>query len=70
MPEPAGKLSDPEWRRARATKAAHARTTGTYHVSRVRELVKGSRAAQGLPPTIVDELTLGQVAELLDVQVS
>jgi hypothetical protein len=36
-----------------------------YNLDRIRELVVASRAAQGLPPVIVDELTLGRVAEIL-----
>jgi hypothetical protein len=66
MPEPTAKLADPAWRQARAAKAGRARTTGSYHVSRVRDLVERSRAAQGLPPTVVDRLTLGQIADLIE----
>lgn len=59
-----GKLDDPAWRRARARTAARARTTPEYHLERLRSAVAESRAKQGLPPTITDELTLGRVAEL------
>lgn len=66
MPASTGKLQDPEWRHERARKAAAARTTGTYHLSRVRDLVERSRADQGLPPTVVDDFTLEQIATLLE----
>jgi hypothetical protein len=61
-----GKLADPAWRQARAAKAARARTTGSYHLDRVRDLVTSSRAAQGLPPTVTDDLTLGEIAVLIE----
>ena len=35
---------------------------GYYHLDRIRDIVTRSRAEQGLPPGIVDELTLRQVA--------
>lgn len=60
-----GKLADPEWRRSRASKAGRARTTPDYHLDRIRELVARTRAEQGLDAVVVDELTLGHVAELL-----
>lgn len=66
MPAPTGKLADPAWRHNRARKAAEARTTPDYHLDRVRDLVEQSRVSQGLPPTVVDELTLGEIADLLD----
>lgn len=66
MPEPlGGKLADPQWRRDRARKAGQSRTTPEYHLSRIREIVETTRAKQGLPPVVVDELTLGRVAELV-----
>jgi hypothetical protein len=58
------KLADPEWRRSRASRAGRARTTPEYHLSHVREIVKQTRAAQGLPPVIVEDLTIGRVAEM------
>lgn len=61
------KLADPEWRRDRARKAGQARTTPDYHLARIREIVSTTRAEQGLPPTTLDDLTLGRVAELLRV---
>jgi len=39
----------------------------TDHLARIRETVSTTRAAQGLPPVTVDDLTLGRVAELLRV---
>jgi hypothetical protein len=61
-----GKLADPAWRQARAAKAGRARTTGSYHLNRVRDLVTRSRAAQGLGPVVTDDLTLGEIAALLE----
>jgi hypothetical protein len=61
-----GKLEDPAWRQARATKAARARTTGSYHLDRVRDFVTRSRAAQGLGPAVTDDLTLGEIASLIE----
>ena len=61
------KLADPQWRQDRARKAGQARTTPDYHLTRLREIVSTTRAAQGLPPVTVDDLTLGRVAELLRV---
>lgn len=60
-----GKLADPEWRRERASKAGRSRTTPEYHLDRIREIVERTRAEQGLPPVVVDELTLARVAELV-----
>jgi hypothetical protein len=57
---------DPVVAHERAVKAAQARTSPRYHLSRVRDLVEASRAAQGLPTTVVDHLTLGQVATLIE----
>ena len=65
MPAPTGKLADPAWRHKRARKAAEARTKPEYHLDLVRDLVEQSRARQGLPPVVADELTLGTIAELL-----
>lgn len=67
MPTPSlpRKLDDPEWRQARARKAGSARTTPDYHLDRIRELVARTRAAQGLPEVVVDDLTLSKVAEIL-----
>lgn len=65
MSEYVGKLADPDWRTARARKAGQARTSPEYHMSRIREIVTTTRAAQGLPPVVVDELTLARVAELV-----
>lgn len=66
MPENhVGKLADPEWRRSRAKKAGQARTTPDYHLNRIREIVAATRAEQGLPPVVVDDLTLRRVAELV-----
>lgn len=59
------KLADPAWRRARARAAAHARTTPEYHLEQLRAAVAESRAAQGLPPIVTDDLTLARVADLL-----
>jgi hypothetical protein len=59
------KLADPAWRHERARKAAAARTTPDYYLDRVRALVERTRQEQGLPPVIVDDLTLGKIAELL-----
>jgi hypothetical protein len=61
-----GSITDPEFRRKRARHAAKARTSPAYHIGRVRDLVTSSRAAQGLPPVVTDELTLGQIAELIE----
>ena len=66
MPESTGKLADPTWRHERASKAARTRTTGDYHLTRVRELVTRSRAAQGLGPVVTDDLTLGEIASLIE----
>lgn len=60
-----GKLADPEWRRERARKAGRSRTTPEYHLDRIREIVETTRAEQGLPPIVVDQLTLARVAELV-----
>jgi hypothetical protein len=61
------KLADPEWRRSRASRAGRARTTPEYHLAHVREIVRQTRAAQGLPPVIVEDLTIGRVAEMFRV---
>jgi hypothetical protein len=66
MPGPTGSITDPEFRHARALHAAKARTTGSYHLDRVRDLVTRSRADQGLPPVLTDELTLGEIATLIE----
>ncbi len=67
MPDPVRRRNvDPVVAHERAVKAAQARTSPRYHLARVREVVEASRAAQGLPPTVVDALTLGQVAALLE----
>lgn len=60
----ASKLDDPNWRRERARTAARSRTSGPYHLAKVREIVERTRAEQGLPPVVTDELTLGRVADL------
>lgn len=60
-----GKLADPEWRKARARKAGQARTSPEYHLARIREIVERTRAKQGLPPVVADELTLARIAELV-----
>mgnify|MGYP003620449489 CR=1 FL=1 len=67
MPDSPGgdKVADPEFRRARASKAGRARTTPEYHLDRVRSMVVASREAQGLPPVVTDELTLGRIAAIL-----
>lgn len=62
---PTSNLADPAWRRARAKKAGEARTTPEYHLERIREIVKRTRTEQGLPPTVVDSLTLGSIAQLI-----
>lgn len=41
--------------------------TRDFQLDRIREIVMTTRAAQGLPPITVDQLTLGRVAELLRV---
>lgn len=61
-----GSITDPEFRHRRAAHAAKARTSPAYHLDKIRELVEASRAAQGLPPTIVDSLTLDQIAALIE----
>ena len=43
-----GKLADPIFRRERATKAAVARTTPDYHLTKLEEHVRA--VAEGLPP--------------------
>ena len=58
------KLDDPAWRRDRARKAGSSRTTPQYHLDKLRAAVAESRAKQGLPPTVADDLTLGRLAEL------
>jgi hypothetical protein len=60
-----GKLSDPDWLRERASKAGKSRTTPDYHLARITEIVERTRAEQGLPPVVVDELTLANVAALV-----
>ena len=65
MPDSTGKLADPAFRRNRASKAALTRTTPDYHLNRVRQIVEETRRAQGLPPVVVDDLTLGRIAALL-----
>lgn len=62
---PSSRLADPAWRTARAKKAGAARTTPDYHLERIRDLVARTRAEQGLPDIVVDDLTLGRVAEIL-----
>ena len=61
------KLADPEWRQERASRAGRARTTPEYHLDHVREIVRQTRAAQGLPPVIVEDLTIGRVGEMFRV---
>jgi hypothetical protein len=61
----ASKTLTPEQRHARASKAARARTTPEYHVSRIRDIVDRTRAEQGLPPHVTDPLTLAKVADIL-----
>lgn len=55
---------DPAVARERASKAGRSRTTPGYHLGKVRELVERTRAEQGLPPVVTDDLTLGRVAEI------
>jgi hypothetical protein len=55
---------DPVVAHERAKKAARARTGGPYHLDKVREIVERTRAEQGLPPVVTDELTLGWVADI------
>lgn len=61
---------DPAVAHERATKAARARTTPDYHLAKVREIVERTRAEQGLPPVVTDDLTLGRVSDILRLAVS
>jgi hypothetical protein len=60
-----GLLADPTFRRTRAKRARAAQSTGSYHLEKVREIVERTRAQQGLPPVITDQLTLAKVADIL-----
>lgn len=62
MPVHTGKLTDPIWRQARAAKAARARTTPEYHLTRLREFA----ARRGVTNDDLDALTLANVAEFIE----
>jgi hypothetical protein len=61
------KLADPEWRKLRARRAGQARNSPSYHLSRVTEIVERTRAEQGLPPVVTEDLTIGYVASVFRV---